>query len=61
LRQSHPWPVTLAVYPGRTLACGRAQMRQRRVELSALPRGGIALTGASRRPNRRCDTRLAPR
>src|SRR6516225_11149176 len=34
LRRSHPWPVALAGYPGRTLVCGRAQMETARASSS---------------------------
>jgi len=37
-----PWPFTLAVYPGRTLVCDRAQMEAARQAGEVAPPGGTA-------------------
>src|SRR5260370_37623173 len=46
-----PWAVTLAVYPGHTLVCGRAQMEAAARQAHGVTQPGrIALTGTRRRP-----------
>src|SRR6516225_6860229 len=59
MRRSHPWPFTLVGYPGRlpgrTLVFDRGQKEAApRQDHGVTKPGGIALTGASRRPDRRC-------